>query len=240
MTTRRVTTTRYPLRALVVGFLAAAGIACGAIPSAVAAPVSGARLSSAATTSTVVACNSVVLTIRMQNASTGAAIVGVTVKLIARTDPNHPFGLAATATTNASGVASATVKPLRNMQYEWTFAGNGTYPATTSAIITILVAQALTITAARPSASTLSIYGTVAPNETGQAVGLQRQVNGVWRPFAAAVTIKSQRMPNGAITVGYRFNLNGIGPGTYVVRTSRAATSINAAGTSKTLNLTLR
>jgi hypothetical protein len=217
----------------------AAYLAVAALMSVAPALLNPASALAATTTSvssaTIVAGHTATLTLRLQDPRTGALVTGATVKLWWRANSSQSWALVGSTTTNSSGVASMTVKPWHNTQYEWTFAGNSHYAPATSAVVTVWVAQAVTITAARTSASTIAIYGTVAPNETGQTVVVQRSVSGSWRTVASAV-IKSQVMPSGTTQVGYVVRAN-VGAATYVFRATRAATTTNVAGFSPTLTV---
>lgn len=187
---------------------------------------------------TVIAGRTATLTLTLRSATTGAVIPGVVVKLWSRPSSTAGWTLVASATTSSSGVASVVVKPLHNTQYEWTFAGNSQFQPQTSGIVTLLVAQAISITANHPTATTLNVWGGVTPNETGQIVILQRLINGVWTSLGSGAVIKSQRLPNGVTATSYLFHLSGLTLHSYVFRATRAATSTNAAGVSATLTVT--
>jgi 5-hydroxyisourate hydrolase-like protein (transthyretin family) len=236
MRTRSASTILRASAAALVGLLIAFGATTA---TSSAAPAAASTMAASSTSITVIAGRTATLTIRLQDPTSGAPIRNVPVKLSARADSTKPWTAVATATTNSSGDAALAVKPLHNTQYVWTFAGNSQYAPTTSAVVNVLVAPAVSITAARPSSSTLSIWGGVTPSATGQKVGLQLKVGRVWKTWAAAVVITSQRMPNGRTSVGYLFHLSGIHNGTYVTRATRPATSTNAAGGSPTLTIKL-
>ncbi|HEV7191918.1 MAG TPA: hypothetical protein VGN35_01845 [Jatrophihabitantaceae bacterium] len=222
-------------RASAATLIAAAVFAGTAGVSAAAAAV--ATTASTSSSSTVIAGRSATLTITLRSGTTGAIIPGVVVKLWSRPSSSAAWTFVASATTSSSGVASVVVKPLHNTQYEWTFAGNSQFQPVTSGVVTLLVAQAISITANHPSATTLNVWGGVTPNETGQIVVLQRLINGVWTSLGSGAVIKSQTLPNGVTATSYLFHLGGLTLHSYVLRATRAATATNVAGVSATLTV---
>jgi len=221
--------------ATLIGALVFAGATT--LTDAAAAPAAAATMSTSSS-STVIAGRTATLTLTLRSGTTGAVIPGVVVKLWSRPSSASGWTLVASATTSSSGVASVAVKPLHNTQYEWTFAGNSQYQPQTSGIVTLLVAQAISITANHPTATTLNVWGGVTPNETGQIVVLQRLINGVWTSLGSGAVIKSQTLPNGVTATSYLFHLGGLTLHSYVFRATRAATSTNVAGVSATLTVT--
>lgn len=225
------------LKRIVAAALVAASLVAANTTSAGAA-TSIRATTAASSTATVIAGRTATLTLTLRSDTTGAVIPGVVVKLWSRPSSSTAWTFVASATTSSSGVASIVVKPLHNTQYEWTFAGNSQFQPQTSGVVTLLVAQAISITANHPTATTLNVWGAVSPNETGQVVVLQRLVSGVWRNVGTGAVIKSQRLPNGSTATSYLFHLSGLTLHSYVFRATRAATSTNAAGVSATLTVT--
>lgn len=186
----------------------------------------------------MIAGRTATLTLTLRSATTGAVIPGVVVKLWSRPGSSAGWAVVTSATTSSSGVASVVVTPLHNTQYEWTFSGNSQFQPQTSDVVTVLVAQAISITANHPSATSLNVWGGVTPNEPGQIVVLQRLINGVWTSLGSGAVIRSQRLPNGVTATSYLFHLSGLTLHSYVFRATRAATSTNAAGVSAKLTVT--
>jgi hypothetical protein len=146
--------------------------------------------------------------------------------------------------TASNGYASYTVKPTRNTKYRWVFAATSTYAGVTSATTTVSVTQVVTVhaTAKRlahgPSAA-VKLYGTVAPAVTGQRVVVQQYKSGRWVTTARAATTKRQRLPNGTTATGYVITVPEKAKGVFRYRIYRAPTSLNAAGYSATVTVTV-
>ena len=75
----------------------------------------------------------------------------------------------------------------------------------------------------------MQITGRVSPAEAGRRVELQRRTGGHWRTLGASVTIAADGQ--------YATTLAVSGRGRIVLRVYRAATTTNAAGTSRVVTL---
>lgn len=224
-------------RGLATVAVAAAVVTASAGLSGAQAATTAATTMSTSSSATVTAGRTVTLTLSLRSAITGSVIPNVPVTLWSRPWATTTWSVAANTTTNSSGVASVVVKPMHNTQYVWVFAGNAQYQAQESGIVNIWVAPWIYITANHPSATTLNVWGSVTPDETGQAVVLQRLINGAWSNIGSAI-IKSQVMPNGHTATGYSFHLSGLTLHSYYFRAFRAGTGSNAQGYSATLHVT--
>jgi hypothetical protein len=180
------------------------------------------------------------VTTTLTDAAHSTPITGATVTLLGRAGSTGAFATVATVVTNSSGLATASVKPTVNGQYEWQFAGSSGHASATSAAQAVNVAQVVTATVAPASVkhgTAAKIYGTVSPNENGQVVVLQQLVNGKWKTLTVRATIKKQLLPNHKTAVGFVLTIKEATKGTFTFRVMRAATAHNASGVSTSLKL---
>jgi Fibronectin type III domain len=185
--------------------------------------------------------SAIVVSTRLTDARTHAAIGATHVTLYSRAGTTGAYTAVKTLTTSATGAASLRVQPTTKHQYEWRFAGTTTHKAITSSVQTVSVTQAVSI-AARPTKTvhtkSIKLYGTVRPAATGQRVYLQHLVGGTWKTVAGSAKLVRQKLPNGKTAVGYVFTIHEKAKGHYTFRVIRKATTHNAAGASAALKLT--
>jgi 5-hydroxyisourate hydrolase-like protein (transthyretin family) len=180
---------------------------------------------------------SVTTSTTIKDSTSSTPIGGIAVQLQRKSGAT--WVLVGTANTSSSGVASKSVKPTGNIQYRWTFAGNSSHKTATSPTQTVSVTQ---VVSAHSTKSTIKhriafkIWGTVNPPSSGQKVTLQDLVGKLWKNIAT-VTIKKQKLPNGATTVGFVFTLNIAKASIVKYRVYRPATSTLLAGYSGTLTV---
>jgi 5-hydroxyisourate hydrolase-like protein (transthyretin family) len=180
---------------------------------------------------------SVTTSTTLKDSTTNSPIGGVAVQLQRKSGAS--WALVATVNTSNTGVASKSVKPTGNIQYRWTFAGNPSHKSATSPTQTLSVAQ---VVSAHSTKSTIkhglafNIWGTVNPPSSGQKVTLQDLVGKVWKNLAT-VTIKKQRLPNGANTVSFNFVVRIARASIVKYRVFKPATSTLVAGYSGTLTV---
>jgi hypothetical protein len=184
---------------------------------------------------------SVKLSTTLSDGTSHSAVANATVTLLARPASGSTFHSAGTAKTDSTGTASLTLAPTKNTQYEWTYSAAGAHASATSAMWTVTVKQ--TVAAALAHASIHhgkagEVYGTIAPSASGLVVSLQYEHHGTWVTLTTAKT-KRQTLPDHKKTVGYALKHTFASKGTFHLRVTRAATSTNAAGTSKSLTLTV-
>ena len=144
-----------------------------------------------------------------------------------------PFGASAftpvgTATSTAGGVAVPArilVKPARQTQYRWVYAGGQSSAPSTSPVLTVKVAAGLTIKA--PARLTpgkrAKVTGKATPARAGLPVTLQAKVQGKWVTWATGKT-----KADGS----YKLRSAKLAKGRYTVRVISAAAGGLSAGTS--------
>ncbi len=139
----------------------------------------------------------------------------------------------AAMSTDRTGAWSRAVKPTVNTAYRVTFAGSYGMFAAVSSIRTIAVKHAVTVKASTttPKAGRkITISGVEKPARAGVKMTLQRLVGKKW------VTVTTTRS---AATGKYAFSAS-FRKGTWRVRVVAAGSTLNAAGTSATVKLTVR
>ncbi|HWB68336.1 MAG TPA: fibronectin type III domain-containing protein, partial [Mycobacteriales bacterium] len=186
--------------------------------------------------------DSIKLSTSLTDTTAGQSIADAPVQLLGRLGRSGAWSVVRHLTTTSSGRASVTVRPEFNAQYEWSFAGTDMQAPATSRVETVTVAQKVTahLTKHRAKAgSTVQIYGTVELNSEGERVRLQQRRHGRWVSTHVAATIRYQRLPDGSRTLGYILTVSEPKARHYVFRVRRPATANNAAGTSRTLHLTV-
>lgn len=133
----------------------------------------------------------------LKDANGNTAIASAQVKLYQRPKGSTSWTFVSNATTNSSGVASKSVSPKANEQYQWRYAGDSSHGAATSGVQTISVRPVISAHSTKatvPHGVAFKIYGTVNPASAGQTVHLQRQAGTAWNTIAT-VTIKRARTP---------------------------------------------
>lgn len=179
---------------------------------------------------------SVTITGHLTDSTTKKSLSGKSVQLLAKPAGSTKFTQVKTVTTNSSGNVSATLKPTKNTQYEWHYAGSSANKAATSPIEKVTVNQTLTIASpgtAKPNTA-FKVYGTAKPAGNGQKVALQLKSGTSWKTVSTT-TIRSQKQPNGKTAVSYVFSVKEKKKGSYTFRVTKAATASNGAGTSGTI-----
>lgn len=176
---------------------------------------------------------------RLTDTTTSSGLAGMTVTLWRRATTAGNWTKVTDKTTASTGSASVSVKPTGFNQYQWRFAATASHAGATSATQSVTVAQVVSIKATKTSVrhgTTVKIYGTVQPAGSGQKVTLQRLIGTRWKSVASA-TLKKQRLPSGATTVGYVFAVKTPTKGSFKYRVSKAATATLAQGVSATVTL---
>ncbi|HTR71498.1 MAG TPA: fibronectin type III domain-containing protein, partial [Mycobacteriales bacterium] len=154
---------------------------------------------------------------------------------------NKHWTTTASGTTKANGTVAVSVRPVHNVIYRWSFAGNNDYAPSTSKITAIPVAPAVT---ARASArrvargSTVTIYGILNPADKGRQVTVQMRARHGWKSIGRA-RITRQKLPNGKRTLGFAFPYLATSAGKQALRVVIGRTSRNAAGMSSPLTVTV-
>jgi hypothetical protein len=136
-----------------------------------------------------------------------------------------------TVTSSSSGTAK--VSPSKTTYYRWSYAGDSTHGASTSAVVQVSVSRLVSI-AASPTTfkhgKSTTIYGTISPI-AGGTVTLQEQVGKKWVKVGAA-SIKKQKLPNRKTAVGYVITFKTSKKGNYTLEVVVSTTSGYATVTS--------
>ncbi|HEX3901131.1 MAG TPA: fibronectin type III domain-containing protein [Mycobacteriales bacterium] len=167
-------------------------------------------------------------------------VQGAQIDLLSRAGRSGAWNLLRTLTTDAAGSVATRVQPKVNTEYRWRFLGNQIFSPAISPVQVIYVRQVVTasLTSHRTAAGgSVQIYGTVAPNEAGQQVVLQRLRQGRWVDTPATATIHRQKLPSGGVELGYVVSVPTVDHGTFRYRVSRPETKDNFSGTSGELTL---
>lgn len=205
-----------------------------------APPPVATALSIKSSTTHVVAGKKVSLT-GVLKTKAGQAVAGAKLTLQARAGTSGAFKTAATATTSASGTASASLAPSVATTYRWSYAGDSGHLAAVGPTTVVKVAFALTAKAVAAKLShqkTATVWGKATPARAGTTVVLQRLVKGSWRTLKIRTTIKKVRLPGSAqASLGYKLTFKEP-KGTYTFRVIAPATSTNLQGTSGVVRIT--
>jgi hypothetical protein len=207
--------------------------ASSAASSPAVTPVADASTLAIAGPSTVRYGAKALITAKLTDSSTHAAIGSAPVVLYRRAGSSKPWSGVKTLTTSSTGAASLAVALTANTQFQWRYAGVPTHKAVTSATRSVTASQVVSVARSASSVkhgASVRIYGTVSPSGRGQVVTLQRLVSGHWRSLTVRATIKSQRLPNGRVAVGYVLSVKLTTRGSYTLRVYKPATSTLAAG----------
>jgi hypothetical protein len=175
----------------------------------------------------------------LTDTDTGQPIATAAVNLLSRKSSSGTFSKVGSGTTSTGGKVSVSVQPNVNAEYEWKYAGDSTHHAATGSAGTIDVAQVVTAQLKNPSVkmgSPATVWGTVAPDETGQSVQLQKKVGGSWVTKATA-TIAKQKLPDGTTAKGFVLTITPTSKGAVALRVRRPSTASNATGLSAKLTL---
>jgi hypothetical protein len=210
-------------------------------PSNVATPHTGPDASALSTPADATVDYGATATVRgtLTDTDSGQPIAAAAVNLLSRKTSSGTFSKVGSGTTSASGKVSVAVQPKVNAQYVWKYAGDTDHHAATSSAGTVDVAQVVTAQLKNPSVkkgSPATVWGTVAPDETGQTVQLQKKVGSSWVTKATA-TIAKQKLPDGTTAKGFVLTTTPTSKGTVALRVRRASTASNATGLSAKLTL---
>jgi hypothetical protein len=182
----------------------------------------------------------ITLSTRLTDTRTHTPLKGVRVTLLSRTAGTRaPYSPHVTK-TNSRGVARVKVQPAANKQYEWSFNGTSGHARITTPASTVFVRQLVTARLGRSKdhhGKPARILGTVAPQEAGRRVVLQRLVAGKWQSLGITAKIKRQRTSSHKNVTAFALTYRPARAGRETLRVFRAATSSNAAGLSKELHL---
>ncbi|HZY77256.1 MAG TPA: fibronectin type III domain-containing protein [Jatrophihabitantaceae bacterium] len=173
---------------------------------------------------------------RLLDATSGRPMVHATLTLWSHT-AGHAFMMLATRSTSTTGKAHFTLRAKANIAYRWTFAGSATGTKSSSRTQIVHVRQTVTAALRTLPGGSRALWGTVAPTAP-VTVNLQRLVQGHWRSRGSA-TVSMQLLPDGTRRAGYLFTLAVSKPGTYRFRVHRPATASLAAGSSRTVTVTI-
>jgi hypothetical protein len=107
------------------------------------------------------------------------------VQLLARrtTTPTAAWAVVGTATTDATGAATASHLPTVHTDYKWQYAGDAATAPASSPIALVSVRNVLTAALDRTTmllGATAELRGSVRPAQPGEKVALQRKIDGVW------------------------------------------------------------
>jgi hypothetical protein len=183
------------------------------------------------------------ITGQLMDTSTSAPISGATVDLYGKSSASGgPYTKIGSTISSATGGLSIVEKPVHNTVYQWQYAGSASqHPsASPNREISVSAAVSATLTKAKVRRhQSTTLFGVVAPAENGQRVVVQELVRGKWKALTLSQTLKVRRLPNGTRASGYIITLAEAAKGTYSFRVVRAATTTNAAGTSRVVTLTV-
>lgn len=154
---------------------------------------------------------------------------------------HHPLGdtgaftrFPTLARTGPAGTVSfTTFNPTTPVQIELSFAGAGTYAASTSSTVNVAETPSITLTLSRSKVKpkkTVIFTGAVAPNDKGRQVQLQRQVGTTWVKVATATVTAASK---------YKFKVKPKAAGKFVYRVSIGAIGRFGSATSSTVTLTV-
>lgn len=182
------------------------------------------------TASTVPSGSPVILYGDVWNTTKLEGVAGVPVKIYRKVAPATTYSYLGTVTTDEDGIWAVAVRVTRNTAFQARYAGNTTHLASNSRAAVVKASQVVTAGWTR-SGRTVTVGGRVSPNASGKTVYLQyKKSDGTWAYAGAKATVRS----DGTYKMSKTFR-----PGTYVVRVAIAATTLNAAGYSKTKGLSI-
>lgn len=207
--------------------------AAGAGP-AVSTSLSGSRVASSTTPSTLTYGSSTTIKGVYTDTDTGAALPGLSIDMWARPKGWNTWTWRTRATTNTSGVVKFVSRTPRHYEYQLRFEGNSAYLGTTSAVRSVAVRHRVSasfadVTVAKGTTAKLSGY--VAPRHAYQYVRLQRYSGGKW------VTVSSKKLSS---TSRYTFHIRWWTRGNYRYRVMKHSHYDHAAGYSPARYLYVR
>lgn len=176
---------------------------------------------------------------RLTDSSTAAPIGGAQVALFERSTSSRVWTRAGGAVTDAAGRAAVRLRPARNMQFEWRFAGASQHAAATSAVRVVDVAPSVSARLQHPSVRRqhrIVLSGVVRPSERGRHAVVQLYRRHAWRDVGIDTTLKYSTV-GGASGSSYSVVFYGRSAGTYLFRVRVAATATNRQGFSPPVRL---
>jgi hypothetical protein len=137
------------------------------------------------------------------------------------------------STAPTGRVSFTTFRPTTPVQIELSFGGAGAYAASTSPTVTVAETPSISLrlsTKQVKPGTTVTLTGSVAPNNQGKQVELQRQVGTKWVKVTTAKLTAASR---------YTFKLQTAAAGKFVYRVSMAAIGPFSSASSSTVTLTV-
>ena len=193
----------------------------------------GSALTSATSASTVTYGSTVTVSGRLTSTDTGNGVGGAPVQLYGRRKGTTTWLLLGTATSSSTGALAISHRPTWTLDYRWSYAGSATHGSSVSAARAVGVGTKVSATLSRTSVAlggSVTLSGTVAPTHAGQAVYLQRLVNGSWSTVAGR-TLSS--------TSTYGFTIKPSSRASYYYRVYKPADVDHLAGYSGTRSFSI-
>jgi methionine-rich copper-binding protein CopC len=172
----------------------------------------------------------VTLSGKLTNSTLVTALSGKRIAIYRKVAPGTTYTPYTATTTRSDGTWAKSVLVTRNTTYQARYAGDASHLAVSSVGRLVKAAQVVT-SAWTTSGRTVKVTGHVKPSATGRTIYLQyRKADGTWAYAGARATVTS----TSAYTLSRTF-----AAGKYTLRVAIAATSLNAAGYSSRLGVTL-
>ncbi|SCG40876.1 Ig-like domain-containing protein [Micromonospora siamensis] len=184
----------------------------------------GTATSISSNTTSIAYGGTVTVTGKVTRVDTGAGIAGAKAELHARRKGTTTFVVVGTATSAADGTLSFAHKPSGALEYKWVYRGGNGLIGAASGLRGVWVATTVSATLSAtsiPLGGSVSLTGKVAPSHAGQAVYLQRSVNGAWHDVIGAKL---------SVTSAYSFAIKPTAKGTYTYRVRKPGDTDHAIG----------
>jgi 5-hydroxyisourate hydrolase-like protein (transthyretin family) len=226
---------------IVAGLAAALIVATTAGPAAALRPDAHLDSTSIATSESVTIQYgaSTALTTTLTDTTTSSPVAGADVSLLEKS--NGPgYTTIATPTTDADGVAKATVSPKALSYYKWSYDGDGSHHRAMSTASTVSVSQVVHAALSKKRVKrhrATKVYGTVKPHGEGKTVTLEKLVAGKWRQLPITARLEVQKLPNGKTKAGFVMPFTPKHKGKVKLRVESDPTRQNPGGVSKRLKL---
>jgi type VII secretion-associated serine protease mycosin len=205
----------------------------GKLSTAPSARLVGTALAVSTSATAVTYGGIVTITGRLVRPDTGTVVSGVPVQLYGRRKSTTTWPLVGTVTSGSTGYLSFRHVPSWSLDYQWRYNGSTAYMGAVSATRLVQVRPVVTATLSTssfPLGGSVTLSGSVRPNHAGQAVYLQRLVNGSW----ANVTSRAL-----SSTSGYAFTIKPSTRGTFSYRVYKPADTDHLAAASATRSFTV-